>query len=44
MQLEDVYRYIDANQQRFVDDLIRLVKQPSVSARGEGINDCAKIV
>ncbi len=44
MPLEDVYRYVDANQQMFVADLVRLVKQPSVSARGEGIIECTRIV
>lgn len=44
MGLEKVYNYIDANKQKFVEDLIRLVRQPSVSARGEGIEECAKIV
>jgi acetylornithine deacetylase/succinyl-diaminopimelate desuccinylase-like protein len=44
MKLETVYNYIDVNQQGFVDDLVRLVKQPSVSARREGIERCAHIV
>ncbi|MFQ6086933.1 MAG: M20/M25/M40 family metallo-hydrolase, partial [Candidatus Bathyarchaeia archaeon] len=44
MELENVFSYIDANWQKFVDDLVRLVKQPSVSARREGIEECAKIV
>jgi acetylornithine deacetylase/succinyl-diaminopimelate desuccinylase-like protein len=44
MELEKVYDYIDANQQGFVEDLVRLVKQPSVSARREGIEECARMV
>ncbi|MFQ6073667.1 MAG: M20/M25/M40 family metallo-hydrolase, partial [Candidatus Bathyarchaeia archaeon] len=44
MELENVYSYIDSNRQGFVDDLVRLVKQPSVSARKEGIEECAKIL
>ncbi len=44
MELEKVYSYIDANGQRFVNDLVRIVKQPSVSARREGIEECAKLV
>ncbi|MGD8506267.1 MAG: M20/M25/M40 family metallo-hydrolase [Candidatus Bathyarchaeota archaeon] len=44
MQLKKVYAYIDTNQQEFVNDLVQLVKQPSVSARNEGIEECAKIV
>jgi acetylornithine deacetylase/succinyl-diaminopimelate desuccinylase-like protein len=44
MNLEKVYRYIDENADAFVEDLVRLVKQPSVSAKGEGIEECAKLV
>jgi acetylornithine deacetylase/succinyl-diaminopimelate desuccinylase-like protein len=36
--------YIHANQDRFVKDIIRLASQPSVSARKEGISECAAIV
>lgn len=44
MSLEKIYQYIDAHKDDFVEDLIKLVKQPSVSARGEGIKECAKLV
>ena len=44
MSLEKVYKYIDAHTNGFVEDLVKLVKQPSVSARGEGIEACAKLV
>jgi len=44
MSLEEVFRYIDTNSQAFINDLVRLVKQPSVSARGEGVQDCAELV
>jgi len=44
MQLDSVYEYIDSNSQSFIQDLIRLVKQPSVSARKEGMQKCAEIV
>jgi len=36
--------YIHDNQGRFVKDIIRLASQPSVSARKEGITECAAIV
>ncbi|HYR05037.1 MAG TPA: M20/M25/M40 family metallo-hydrolase [Nitrososphaerales archaeon] len=36
--------YIHDNQSRFVKDIIRLASQPSVSARKEGIAECASIV
>ncbi len=44
MQLDRVYEYIDSNSQGFIDDLARLVRQPSVSARREGMQECAEIV
>jgi len=44
MSLEKVYAYIDAHTDDFVEDLVKLVKQPSVSAKGEGIRECAELV
>jgi acetylornithine deacetylase/succinyl-diaminopimelate desuccinylase-like protein len=44
MSLEKVYNYIDEHAEAFVQDLVLLVRQPSVSAKGEGIGDCAKLV
>ena len=36
--------YIHDNQARFVEDIVRLASQPSVSARKEGIAECAALV
>lgn len=44
MSLERTYRYIDAHTDDFVKDLVRLVKQPSISAKTEGIEECAELV
>ncbi len=44
MQLDSVYKCIDSNSQSFIQDLVRLVRQPSVSARKEGMQECAEIV
>jgi len=44
MSLEKVYRYIDTHADDFVEDLAELVRQPSISAKGEGIEECAKLV
>ena len=44
MSLEKVYEYVDVHADSFVEDLVRLVKQPSVSAKGEGIEECAILV
>ncbi len=37
-------QYVKDNMNRFVDDVIRLSSQPSVSARKEGIEECASLV
>lgn len=42
--MNDIYQYIDEHRQEFVDDLLRLVSQPSVSATGEGIQEMAQVV
>ncbi|MEM3153839.1 MAG: M20/M25/M40 family metallo-hydrolase [Candidatus Bathyarchaeia archaeon] len=44
MSLEMVYKYIDEHTEVFIQDLVRLVRQPSVSAKGEGIAECARLV
>ena len=44
MYLQKIYEYIDAHSQKFIGDLVRLVKQPSVSAKGEGMQECAEMV
>ncbi|HUI00065.1 MAG TPA: M20/M25/M40 family metallo-hydrolase [Nitrososphaerales archaeon] len=36
--------YIHDNQTRFVKEIVRLASQPSVSARKEGIDECAALV
>jgi acetylornithine deacetylase/succinyl-diaminopimelate desuccinylase-like protein len=36
--------YIHQNQDRFVKDIVRLASLPSVSARNEGIEECAELV
>ena len=39
-----VYRHIDEHSREAIKELIMLVKQPSVSATGEGIQDCAEMI
>ena len=39
--MEQVYQYIDNNRDRFVQELLEFVAQPSISATGEGIEACA---
>ena len=40
--MERIYSYIDENSERFVKELIELVRKPSVAATGEGIKECAE--
>ena len=42
--VEDVFSYIDNNKDKYVKLVERLVSQPSVSATGDGINECADLV
>ena len=37
-------KYVDENLGAFAKEIIRLASQPSVSARGEGIEECASLV
>ena len=43
-KLDEVYSYIDENSEEFVKELVSLVRKPSVSATGEGIDECAEAV
>lgn len=42
--MKDVYAYIESNQERFLSELMDLVRQPSISSTGEGIPECARLV
>ena len=37
-------KYVDAHMKDLVTDLQLLIRQPSVSAKNEGIEECAKLV
>ena len=41
---EKLKEYVDANIPRFSKDVMRLVSQPSVSAKKQGIEECASLV
>ncbi len=44
MNTESAFEYIDAHRDRFLDELKSFVRQPSISATGEGIEDCARLL
>ncbi|MDP2954473.1 MAG: M20/M25/M40 family metallo-hydrolase, partial [Chloroflexota bacterium] len=41
--MKQVYDYIEAHLQDGLDDLARLCRQPSVSAQGKGVEECARL-
>ncbi len=40
----DVLKHVDSNLNNLISDLQTLIRQPSVSAKNEGIEECAKLV
>jgi acetylornithine deacetylase/succinyl-diaminopimelate desuccinylase-like protein len=42
--MEGIFDYIRSNEERFIDELASLVRQPSNSATGEGVEDCASVL
>lgn len=44
MSIEKVFKYVDSNQARFVQELLPLIAQPSISTTGEGMRECAKML
>ncbi|MCL5023663.1 MAG: M20/M25/M40 family metallo-hydrolase [Nitrospirae bacterium] len=42
--LTGVFEYIDRNSSRYVEELQHLIRQPSISATGEGVLKCAETV
>src|SRR5467141_2008442 len=42
--LKQAFDYIQKNREPFLRDFRTLLRQPSVSAQGKGVTDCARIV
>ena len=42
--LDDIYRVVDENQERFIADLQRVVRQPSISSQNIGVRECAALL
>jgi len=42
--MEKVFAYIDQNLNRFIEELFVLLRQPSVSARWEGVEECSRLL
>ncbi|MGN6359026.1 MAG: M20/M25/M40 family metallo-hydrolase, partial [Thermomicrobiales bacterium] len=44
VDLTSVYRTIDAERERFLADLQRVVRQPSISSQNIGVRECAELL
>jgi acetylornithine deacetylase/succinyl-diaminopimelate desuccinylase-like protein len=42
--MDKVFAYIDQNLNRFIDELFVLLRQPSISARWEGVVECSRLL
>jgi len=42
--MEKIFAYIDQNLNRFIDELFVLLRQPSISARWEGVVECSQLL
>lgn len=42
--MDDIFEYIDAHRQQFIDELCELLRQPSISTQDIGVTDCAALV
>ncbi|MBU1206562.1 MAG: M20/M25/M40 family metallo-hydrolase [Proteobacteria bacterium] len=42
--MDKVFQYIDQNLNRFIDELFVLLRQPSISARWEGVVECSRLL
>ncbi|MEE9550523.1 MAG: M20/M25/M40 family metallo-hydrolase [Candidatus Binatia bacterium] len=44
MDLTPVYSYIEANRDRFIEELRQLIRQPSISTQNKGVKECAELI
>lgn len=42
--MEKIYAYIDQNLDRFIEELFILLRQPSISTRWEGVEECCQLM
>ena len=42
--MEKIFKEIQMNSQRYIDELFTLLKQPSISSQRIGVDDCAKLL
>lgn len=42
--MENIYRYIDDNRDRFLEELFTFLRQPSISTQDVGVKECAELL
>jgi acetylornithine deacetylase/succinyl-diaminopimelate desuccinylase-like protein len=42
--MKEVYRFIESNESRYLDELFTLLRVPSISTRDQGIDECAEML
>lgn len=42
--MQDIFRYVDQNRERFLNELFALLRQPSISAENRGVTECARLL
>jgi acetylornithine deacetylase/succinyl-diaminopimelate desuccinylase-like protein len=42
--MDDVFAYVESNRIRFLEELCRLLRQPSISTQDIGVRECAELV
>ena len=40
----EIYNHIDSKREEYLDSLMELLRQPSISTRGEGMEECTRIL
>ena len=42
--MKKIYQYIEENQEKYIQELMKLLAQPSISTRGEGMMECTQML
>ena len=41
--MESIFRYVEENKGRFIEEIFELIRKPSISAKNEGMEECAEL-
>jgi len=42
--MESIFRYVEENKERFIEEIFELIRKPSISAKNEGMEECAELL